>query len=86
MSNKPIRNKNYSNPDTTYRGNCPICSNKATTLFIRLNGIKRSKTDVDITYRVVSFECSILNETNDRGNTCRLACPIMKEFENSHSY
>ena len=86
MSWQPVRNKNYSNPDTTYRGDCPRFPNKTATLFIRINGVKMAKTDLDLTYHVAGFECSILDKTNDRGNTCRLACPIMKEFKNSHSY
>lgn len=85
MSWQPIRNKNYSNSDTSYRGNCPVF-NKTATLSIHLNGVKMAKTDLDLTYRVVSFECDLLDDTNDRCNTCRLDCPIMKEFKNSHSF
>lgn len=86
MPSQPIRNKNYYNPDTIYRGDCPRFPNKTATLFIHLSGSKMAKNDLDLTYHVAGFECSILNDTNDRCNTCRLDCPIMKKFKNSHSY
>ncbi len=40
---QPIRNKNYSNPDTTYRGDCPRFPNKTATLSIQLGGVKTAK-------------------------------------------
>lgn len=85
MPLKPIRNKDYINPDTSYRGNCPRF-NKTATLSIHLRGVKMAKHDLDLTYHVAGFECNLLNDTNDRCNTCRLDCPVMKEFNNSHSY
>ena len=48
--------------------------------------VKTAKNDLDLNYHVANFECDLLNDTNDRCNTCRLDCPVIKAFENSHSY
>lgn len=85
MSWEPVRNKDYINPVTSYRGNCPQF-NKTATLSIHLRGTKMSKHDLDLTYHVAGFECDLLSDTNDRCNTCRLDCPVIKAFKNSHSY
>ena len=86
MALKIVRNKDYNSRDTYHRGECPRFPNKTATLFIQLSGSKIAKDDLDSIYHVASFECSILNDTNDKRNTCRLDCPIIKEFRNSHSY
>mgnify|MGYP000065390534 CR=1 FL=1 len=85
MPRQPVRNKDYNNRDTSYRGICPRF-NKAATLSIHLSGVKIAKTDLDLGFHVAGFECNILNDINDRRNTCRLDCPIMEEYKNSHSY
>lgn len=85
MTEKIVRNKDYTNPDTSYRGNCPRF-NKTATLSIHLSGVKMAKHDLNLTYHIAGFECDLLNDTNDRCNTCRLDCPVIRAFKNSHSY
>ena len=82
---QPVRNKDYSSHEISWKGDCPKF-NESATLFIHLSGRQVSKSDLQLTFTPHIKECSLLSEKNDKNTACMLSCPIFEAYKNSHDY
>ena len=82
---KEVRNATYTSREVPFWGDCPRYE-KSATLMMHLGGKQIGKTDLQPTFSVVNFNCSLLEGNNQKSASCKLDCPLKQKYLESHDF